>query len=155
MKNRRAYVEFIEDSYFGSVASGLYEKILDCFTDDARVIIRHGDNPERRFAVNPGDEELALASFYEHLCQNYDCWFGDFHHYVDLEQRCAASRFTVRLKPKPGGLYANESPQELRNCNFFDFHDHRIGDMIIYYSNPNESPDDATTKERPTGYPKS
>jgi hypothetical protein len=155
MKDRSSYVEFIEQTYFGSVADGNINQVLSCFNDDARVIIRHGDQPERLFALHPLEGEAELPSFYEHLCDNYDCWFGKYHHYIDIEQDSAASRFTVRLEPKPNGLYANAAPQELRNCNFFEFRSHRISDMIIYYSNPDEQSDDAhANNDKPTGYPK-
>jgi hypothetical protein len=156
MKDRMSYVEFIEQRYFGSVADGKFEKILDCFADDARVIIRHGDKPERRFAVNPQSNESELLGFYQHLCENFDCWFGDYHHYVDLKEGNAASRFTVRLTPQPKGIYANAPPQKLRNCNFFEFRAGRISDMIIYYANPQTHVTNVQLPSgKPTGYPPS
>lgn len=155
MMDRNSYIEFIEQQYFGNVVAAEIDRVLQCFTDDAHVTIRHGDLPERRFAMNPGSDEMDLRNFYEHLCANYDCWFGQYQHYIDVENAKAASRFSVRLTPKPGRLYAHEDPQELRNCNFFDFRAGRIEDMIIYYANPDEQLSDADTrKEKPTGYPR-
>ena len=156
MKDRLWYVEFIEQRYFGTVAKSELEEIMNCFTDDARVIIRHGDNPERRFAINPQPTESELLSFYKHLCGNYDSWFGDYHHYIDLEKASAASRFVVQLTPKPKGIYADAAPQELSNCNFFEFRAGRISDMIIYYANPDTQLTHVQfSSDKPTGYPPS
>lgn len=154
MKNRNSYIDFIEERYFGNVANADFDQILGCFTDDARVTVRHGDFPVRLFTMNPGPGESDLRGFYQHLCDNYDCWFGEYRHYIDLEQDSAASRFTVRLEPKADGLYAGAPTQELYNCNFFEFRDGRISDMIIYYSNPELKTDDAGNQQnKPTGYP--
>ena len=98
-------------------------------------------------SVAPESDEDNLQTFYAHLCGNYDAWFGEFTHFVDLEAQRSACYFTVRLTPKPDGLYADATVQTLRNCNFFEYVDDRIQHMIIYYSNT-ESADDA-----PTGYP--
>ena len=153
MKDRFSYVEFIEQRYFGNVAESNFDEILGCFNDDAQVIILHGDKPERRFALYPQAAESDLLSFYQHLCDNYECWFGNYHHYIDLETDSAASRFTVRLTPNPTGIYASFPAQELRNCNFFEFRDGRISDMIIYYANPETQTTNKQPTGKPTGYP--
>jgi hypothetical protein len=147
--DRESCTAFIEDTYFGNVCGGNIDSVMDCFAPDAKVIIRHGDNPERLFAVHPTAAESPLQEFYEHLCGNYDAWFGDFEHYVDTSEQRAASRFTVRLTPRPDGLYADAGPQELMNCNFFSFAGNRVHHMIIYYANPGSAFGPA-----PTGYPK-
>ena len=147
MKDRAWYVDFIERRYFKSVSAGDLEAVLDCFADDADVLIRHGDNPERRYSPSPGPGQEPLPGFFEHLCGNYDCWFGHFRHTVDLDEGRAASRFTVRLTPKPGGLYADHPTQRLLNSNFFEFDDGRITFMMINYAN-------AAGPDTPTGYPK-
>jgi hypothetical protein len=144
----------IEQTYFGNVESGGIDAVMACFTPGATVIIRHGDNPERFFDVQPSAGKTALREFYEHLCGNYDAWFGDYMHYIDTAQERAASRFTVRLTPKPDGLYADAGEQELLNCNFFEFRDDLISDMIIYYANPNAGNATAGLSAVPTGYPK-
>jgi hypothetical protein len=148
--DRASCIRFIEDTYFGNVAAGRIDGIMQCFTEGASVIIRHGDHPERLFGVQPTAAETPLRDFYAHLCGNYDAWFGDFEHYIDTEDHRAASRFTVRLTPKPGGLYADAGTQELFNCNFFEFRGDAISHMIIYYSNPNARAEASAT---PTGYP--
>lgn len=149
--NRDACIAFIEHNYFGNVRAGQLEATMDCFTPDARVDIRHGDNPLRRFAVRPARDATSLVDFYRHLCSNYDAWFGEFQHFIDTEANRAASHFVVRLTPKPAGLYADAGVQELLNCNFFEFRAERISNMIIYYANPTANP--AATTQAPTGYP--
>jgi hypothetical protein len=147
--DRESCIAFIEQAYFGNVRDGNMDAVMGCFSPDASVIIRHGDNPERHFGVQPTGETSPLREFYEHLCGNYDTWFGEFEHYIDSEEQRAASRFTVRLTPKPDGLYSDAGTQELVNCNFFEFHDDLISHMIIYYANPT-----AGASGMPTGYPK-
>lgn len=144
--DRAGSVELIEERYFGSVARADIDGVADCFTPSATVIIRHGDLPHRHFGVNPTGDEADLLEFYRHICGEYECWFGKFQHYIDVDQQRAASRFEVRLTPKPGGAYSDWPVQTLTNCNFFDFAGDRIEHMIIYYSNPGAS-------GNPTGYP--
>ena len=150
MHSRSAYIDFIEGRYFGGVASGDLNGVLACFADDAQVVIRHGDLPERRYSPSPGPGQEELLSFFRHLCENYDCWFGDFRHTIDLDKQRAASRFIVRLNPKPDGLYSEFPEQQLMNSNFFEFDDGRITFMLIYYANTGDS-----DYEKPTGYPDS
>ena len=149
MENRAAYIEFIEHHYFGNVTTGDVERVMDCFVDNAKVVIRHGDLPERRFASSPRSGQNNLLNFYQHLCDNYACWFGDFQHTIDIDAQRAASRFRVRLNPRPDGLYSKFPVQQLSNCNFFEFTDGRIKYMLIYYANPANG-----DGEKPTGYPK-
>lgn len=151
MKDRSAFVDFIERRYFGNVSADNIEGVRDCFADDAEVLIRHGDNPQRRYSPSPGPGQEPLLSFFEHLCGNYDCWFGHFRHTVDVDEQRAASRFIVRLTPKPGGLYADHPRQQLLNSNFFEFADGRITFMLINYANAGAG---AGGSEAPTGYPR-
>jgi hypothetical protein len=147
---RESLIDLIEQRYFGGVSRGDFAGILDCFAPDATVIIRHGDHPPRLFsAAGPQPPEISdLMSFYEHIHGNYDCWFGEFVHYLDPEASRAASRFTVRLTPRPEGRYAGLPVQELMNCNFFDLApDGRIAHMIVYYANAGGG------AGAPTGYP--
>lgn len=146
--DRAGCIKLIERDYFGSVAAGDFAAVKACFADDAKVVIRHGDTPARHFHLEPkrADEMPLIEGFYGHLCGNYEPWFGDFHHTIDIEQQRAASRFTVKLKPLPGGDYPDAGVQCLKNCNFFEFVDERISWMMIYYSNPEAQADS------PTGY---
>jgi hypothetical protein len=148
LQSRQTFKEFVEQAYFGNVARQDLPAVMACFNPYATVIIRHGDNPVRNFSVAAESSEDNLQAFYAHLCGNYDAWFGEFTHFVDTEAQRSACYFTVRLTPKPDGLYADAPVQTLRNCNFFEYADDRIQHMIIYYSNT-ESAGDA-----PTGYPK-
>lgn len=146
--NRSTILDLIENRYFGGVASGDLGAVLDCFAEDAEILIRHGDFPERRFSPTPGPGLEDLRKFFVHLCGNYDCWFGNFEHTIDLQEQRAASRFTVRLTPRRDGLYSKFPEQTLMNSNFFEFARDRIKFMLIYYANPAES-----DYEKPTGYP--
>ncbi|WP_446831860.1 nuclear transport factor 2 family protein [Candidatus Foliamicus sp.] len=148
MQDRSAYIDFIERRYFGAVSAGDVKAALRCFAEDAQVIIRHGDQPERRYSPSPGPGQEPLADFFEHLCANYDCWFGDFSHTVDAAHKRAASRFTVRLSPRADGLYGEFPAQTLMNSNFFEFAGERIAFMLIYYANTSDS-----DSPKPTGYP--
>ena len=148
-QSRAFLTDLIENRYFGGVTRSDMAGIRGCFSDDATVVIRHGDNPPRQFAAaGQGPDVSDLMTFYEHICGNYECWFGDFVNYLDPEGACAASRFMVRLTPRPEGRYAGVPVQELMNCNFFDLSaDGRIQHMIVYYSNS------AGGEGAPTGYP--
>ena len=153
MIEHEASIKLIEKHYFGNVETGDIDAAMACFTPDATVVIRHGDKPERVFSVETQTQATPLREFYQHLCGNYSVWFGEFDHYIDGEHDRAASRFTVRLTPKPGGLYGDNYEQKLLNCNFFEFRDGRISDMIIYYSNPDAGKSAAQASSAPTGYP--
>ena len=147
LSDRAAIIEFVEQAYFGSVRRRDIPAVMACFDSAAEVLIRHGDNPVRNFAVAPVSGSDNLQEFYAHLCGNYDAWFGDFTHVVDTGVARSACYFTVRLTPRPDGDYADAGVQTLRNCNFFQYADNRIHHMIIYYANA-ESEGGA-----PTGYP--
>ena len=153
MAEKNWYRDFIEATYFGSVAAERIDDVIACFQQDARVIIRHGDNPERHFAVNASREESPLRDFYGHLCGNYSVSFSEFVHFIDVDAQRAASHFLVHLVPKPDGLYADAGSQRLLNCNFFQFYDGLIRHMIIYYANPPADDLAPTSHAQPTGYP--
>ena len=146
---RNDYIRLVEEDYFGNVVTGDLQKVLDCFTEDTAVTIRHGDNPPRLFSKNGAEGTGELQDFYKHLCGNFTPWFGDFDHYIDVpEQRCSCT-FVVKLSPLPGSDYLDAGPQTLRNCNFFKYRDGKIEEMIIYYSNH-----ESGLEQTPTGYPK-
>jgi hypothetical protein len=148
LTDRDAVIEFVEQAYFGSVQRQDIAAVMGCFEATAEVVIRHGDNPVRQFSVAPQAGADDLQTFYAHLCGNYQAQFRDFKHFVDLDAQRSACYFTVRLTPKADGLYADAGVQTLQNCNFFEYEDGRIRQMIIYYSNSDSA--DGT----PTGYPK-
>ena len=145
-------IQLIENDYFGNLTAGHLSAAMECFTDDARVYIRHGDNPIRRFSILPSDGMQPLMEFYEHLCGNYYVTFTEFWHVIDIDAQRAASHFTVGLAPMADGLYADAAKQELLNCNFFEFRDGRISHMIIYYANPASA--NENNQVTPTGYPR-
>ncbi len=152
--DRETCIAFIEQTYFGNVEAGDIDAVMECFTEQAEVIIRHGDNPLRFFQVRPSGDATGLRDFYTHLCGNYAASFNDFEHFIDGTENRAACYFKVRLRPKPDGLYAEAGPQELLNCNFFEFEAGLINHMIIYYANPQSVEVDGRSAETPTGYPK-
>jgi hypothetical protein len=147
--SREAVMGFIEHDYFGSAMRNDVTGMLNCFIDTAKIIVRHGDNPERYFSPDPKARQTDLRIFYEHLCGTFEPWFGGFFHVVDLEQQRAACYFTVRLTPRDASQLDQVGIQMLNNCNFFDFSDGKIKKMIIYYSNSAAAPDASV----PTGYP--
>lgn len=147
---RAAYVDLVENRYFGSVERGRIADIRACFTDDAVVTIRHGDNPVRVFKARPAAGEQPLEAFWEHICANFDPRFTEFEHVIDVEGGCCAATFLVTLVPKPASVYRPRGTLTLRNCNFFWLDGGRIARMIVYYSNPDSG---GTDGAKPTGYP--
>ncbi len=152
--NRGDYVQLIEQTYFGNVVQANIDAVLDCFTDDCLITIRHGDNPLRIFRKNPARNETPLREFYVHLCGNFEAWFGDFIHYIDIDAGLCACTFTVKLKPKQDSAYLPAGIQTLHNCNFFSYRHGKIKEMTIYYSNTEAGAAGNTSSSAPTGYPK-
>ena len=134
------YVKLVEEDYFGSVTRQDKAAILDCFTEDARVTIYHGDNEPRRFAGKSSAGDSPLGSFFDHLLGNYDPAFEDFTHYVDVANDRCAAHFRVRLTPKADSPYLDV------RCR-----DGKIDDMILYYANPSAA---NAGGAMPTGFPK-
>lgn len=146
---RAAIIDLVEHQYFGSVARNDIAAVRACFTDNAVVTIRHGDNPTRTFKSRPAPGEAKLTDFWEHLCANFDAAFNDFEHVIDLERACCAATFTVTLAPKSGSAYFQRGTLTLRNCNFFWLESGRIARMIVYYANPDTG---GPAAGKPTGY---
>ena len=132
---RDGYIKLVEEDYFGNVARSNIDAILNFFTDDSSINIRHGDMHLRSFSKNPSASETALEGFYAHICGNFNAWFGNFVHYVHAEIAHCAYTFTVQLKPLAESLYLDTGPQTLNNCNFFSYENGRIREMTICYSN--------------------
>ena len=116
LASRQDYIKKIEDDYFGNLVRENISEAIACFSDDARISVRHGDASVRRFSVNGGDGTTSLWDFYDHLCGNYRIWFGEFVHYIDEDQNRAASTFRVVLDPKPDSPYGSAGTQTLFNC---------------------------------------
>jgi ketosteroid isomerase-like protein len=148
--SRSELADLAEHRYFGAVARADLSAVLDCFTNDAEIIIRHGDLPTRLMQARPAPGVPHLSEFWKHLNANFDAAFTGFEHFVDeAAQRCAAT-FDVTLRPKPDSPYAARGTLQLKNCNFFWVRDGRIARMIVYYANPDTGGDPAG---KPTGYP--
>lgn len=142
------YVDIVENRYFGNVAGMRFSAVLDCFTEDATVLIYHGDNQPRHFSRD-GKQGDVLINFFEHLTGNFTARFENFVHYIDPQVNRCASRFLVTLDPLADSDYFSNGQQQLNNCNFFDFRGGLIEHMIVYYSNSR-----AQSETTPTGYPK-
>lgn len=152
--DRAYYVKLVEESYFGNVMKEDIPAACASFTDDAEVVIYHGDNTVRRFYGSPTEGQLSLETFYDHLLGNYHALFEGFEHTIDVvSERCAAN-FTVTLTPKPGSSYEETGTLTLNNSNFFRCRDGRIYYMVIYYANPILGEKLGLQTESPTGFPK-
>jgi len=151
---RADYVRVIEKKYFGSVMKHDYQKVIDNFTDDARVTIFHGDNPLQVFYKNPKRGKQSFKVFYGHLFDNYIVDFGKYNTVVDVAKKKAAATFTPHLKPKKGSAYRKTGDLHLNNCNFFWFRGDKIEDMIIYYANPTLGKKLGLDPKMPTAFPK-
>ena len=150
-RSHEYYVKLVEEDYFGSVTRQDKDAILDCFTEDARVTIYHGDNEPRRFGDKSSAGESPLGIFFDHLLANYDPRFENFIHYVDPENDRCATHFRVHLTPKADSPYSAFGVLVLQNCNFFRCRDGKIDDMILYYANPSAA---NAAEPTPTGFPK-
>lgn len=146
---RDELITLAEQGYFGAVARSDLRAVLECFTDDAEVIIRHGDLPTRVMHAQPLTGGAHISEFWRHLNGNFEASFTNFEHFADEHaQRCACT-FDVTLRPKPASPYASHGTLQLHNCNFFWVRDGRIAKMIVYYANP----DTGGGPGKPTGYP--
>lgn len=143
-------IDLCETRYFGNVARERLEAVLECFTAETQVAIRHGDNPERHFYGRPQGDALHISEFWKHLNANFESRFENFEHVVDTAQQRIASTFLVTLAPRPGSPYVNRGTLQLHNCNFFWVEDGRIARMLVYYSNPDTGGDPVG---KPSGYP--
>ncbi len=147
---RTELVDLCENRYFGNVVRERLDAVLDCFSPDTLVVIRHGDNAERRFYGRPQGDALHISEFWKHLNANFDARFEDYEHVVDLEQQRIASTFLVTLAPKASSSYLSRGTLQLKNSNFFWVEDGRIARMLVYYSNPDTGGDPVG---KPSGYP--
>lgn len=148
--SRANYVALVEDRYFGNVARERLAAVVDCFTADAEIVIRHGDNPTRVMKANPRSGEAHISEFWKHLNANYQASFDHFQHVIDLDANRCAATFQVTLAPKPGSAYAASGTLTLENCNFFWLENGKIARMVVYYANPDSG---GTSTAKPTGYP--
>jgi hypothetical protein len=155
MFSREYYVDLVERKYFGNVEAQDIKAACSCFTNDAKVIIYHGDNEVRRYYGTPGKGEAGLEVFYDHLLGNYDAEFNDFEHTVDLDSERCASNFVVTLTPKIGSDYEESGILTLNNSNFFRCKEGKIFYMVIYYANPTLGAKIGVNANSPTGFPKS
>ncbi len=125
------YVQLVEERYFGNVSRDEQGAVLACFTHDAEIQIRHGDNPVRILRGQPLAGDSHLSEFWRYLNGNYRASFSNFEHFVDVAAHRCAATFVVTLAPKPGSVHAAEGIQVLQNCNFFWLRDSLIERMVV------------------------
>ena len=73
--SRTELADLAEHRYFGAVARADLAAVLDCFTDDADVVIRHGDLPTRVMQARPAPGVPHISEFWRHLNANFDAAF--------------------------------------------------------------------------------
>jgi ketosteroid isomerase-like protein len=145
---RDAYVELVEEHYFGNVSRGDIEAVVRCFRPDAQVVIYHGDAAPRRYRVGATGPGEPIRDWYRHLVGSFEPRFTEFEHYVDVAAERVASTFLVTLTPRARAAAPEHGVQRLRNCNFFRCANGKIASMIVYYANP------LAPGSAPTGYPR-
>jgi hypothetical protein len=113
------YIDFVERAYFGAVKAGDAEAVLA----PARVMRRA-----------PGASEESLDDFMR-AGERFDLTYLDFVHFVDCAAERVASHFTLLIVPRADDV----PPRRMRNCNFFQFRDGVLVDVIAYFCNPGKA----------------
>jgi ketosteroid isomerase-like protein len=111
------------EHYFGNVAAGRIDAMLNIFADDAVMAV-----PTLALAY---EGKAAIAAHFAEFMRVYsNVAFADFKVTADTETQSVAVRFRVTLTPADGG-----AALVMRNCNFFTVgSDGRIVDVVIYTS---------------------
>lgn len=137
--DRAQSISLVEDAYFGRVKTPDLDGLLALFTYDARMTVYHGDGAPDVFAANPNETmgEAPLTAYFGYVFDNFNVDYEDFVHTVDYDAQRHACTFQVRLTPKPGSEAEAVGVQVYSNCNFFEYRDGQIADIIVYYVNPN------------------
>jgi ketosteroid isomerase-like protein len=138
MLGRDAYIEIIEHRYFGSMARGEVQPILDLFHDDGQLNGYCGSDRVRLVRRRPAAGEESLESFLSALRSDFELTYGQFVHFVDAGAERSACTFRLTITPRRDGARADHPVRELRNCNFFQFDRGRIRSVVAYFSMPPE-----------------
>jgi ketosteroid isomerase-like protein len=64
---RAALIDLVENRYFGNVTREDVDAVAACFTDDAEIVIRHGDAPTRVMKASPAPGETDMRDFWRHV----------------------------------------------------------------------------------------
>jgi len=143
LSSRDDYIRFVEVHYFGNVRAADHETVLGFFAPDATLTGYAGDAPARVMRKKPTAGEGSLEDFMK-AAEHFDLTYSDFVHHIDLEAERVASRFTLVMAPKPGGAMAHMPTRRLKNCNFFQFENGLLIDVVAYFSNPKSAATDET-----------
>jgi ketosteroid isomerase-like protein len=128
------YIDFVERAYFGAVKAGDAEAVLAHFAPGAALTAYMGDAPARVMRRAPGASEESLDDFMR-AGERFDLTYLDFVHFVDCAAERVASHFTLLIVPRAGDVPS----RRMRNCNFFQFRDGVLVDVIAYFCNPGKA----------------
>ncbi len=137
LRTREDYVYFVEVLYFGAMQAGKYEAVLAHFAPGALLTGYAGDAPAKMLARQPAPGQSSLDAFMSGV-QDFDLNYLDFVHTVDTQAHRIASYFTLIMSPRPDGAASHLPARRLRNCNFFQFENNYLTNVVAYFCNPGE-----------------
>lgn len=137
LQSREDYIHFVEVLYFGAMQAGQYEAVLAHFAPGALLTGYAGDSPARVLAREPAPGQSSLDEFMGAV-RDFDLSYLDFVHTVDTDAQRIASYFTLMLSPKPEGAFRHMQVRRMRNCNFFQFDNGYLANVVAYFCNPAE-----------------
>lgn len=137
LQSREDYIHFVEVLYFGAMQAGKHEAVLAHFAPGALLTGYAGDAPARVLARQPAPGQSSLDAFMGAV-RDFDLKYLDFVHTVDTDAQRIASTFTLILRPKPEGAFRDVPIRRMRNCNFFQFQNNCLTNVVAYFCNPAE-----------------
>jgi ketosteroid isomerase-like protein len=132
------YVDFVERLYFGAVRAADVAGVLSLFAPEAVLTGDRGDAPARVLRLEPRAGEESLEAFMA-AGRDFELSYQDFLHVVDCAACRIASRFTLLMVPRAGGAQAHMPARRMHNCNFFQFRDGQLIDVVAYFCNPGQA----------------
>ncbi len=138
LKTREDYIHFVEVLYFDAVRRADHETVVSYFAPGAALTGYGGDAAAMVVRKVPGEGEGSLDDFMK-FAANFDLTYRDFVHYVDLDAQRVASHFTLLMVPKPDGAATHIPPRRMKNCNFFQFENGLLTEVVAYFSNPGKA----------------
>jgi hypothetical protein len=130
MMTRRDYVDFVESSYFGSMAAGRPERCLEFFAEGAVLTARFPGSPVRVVRKQPRLGEETLTHFFCAVLEKFRVSYSDFWHSVDVEAQRVTSLYTLHIAPRAADAPA-ELTRQIRNGNFFQFEDGKLTRVLV------------------------
>jgi ketosteroid isomerase-like protein len=132
------YIDFVERRYFSAVRDGDVTSVLAHFAPGATLTGYMGTAPSRIFRHEPGLGEESLDAFMA-AARDFYLTYRDFVHVVDCDAKRVSSRFTLLMVPRANGTKSSMSPRRMQNCNFFQFSDGLLSEVVAFFSNPDEA----------------